>query len=148
MKPGKVQAKAICLIQQAGRLLVAEYYDEVKRNTFYRPLGGTIKFGEVGAETIAREMMEEIHARVENVRYLGIFENIFIYNGQKGHQIMLVYAGDLTDRNLYDLAILSAQEDDGQEFKAVWMPTDEFRQGRAIIYPDGILDLLPEIPPR
>jgi len=147
LKPGKVQVKAICLIQHADRLLVTEYHDEVKRNTFYRPLGGTIEFGELGSETIAREMMEEIHARVEAIRYLGTLENIFIYNGQKGHQIMLVYAGDLTDRDLYDVPILSAHEDDGQEFKAVWMPVKEFRQGRTIIYPDGILDLLPAFPP-
>ena len=146
MKPGKVRATAICLIQHAGRLLVAEGYDEVKRNTFYRPLGGAIEFGELGSETIARELMEEIHAQIENIRSLGTLENVFVYNGQKGHQIMLVYTGDLTDRHLYDLAVLSAHKDDGQEFKAVWMPIEEFRQGRAIIYPDGILDLLPVFP--
>jgi ADP-ribose pyrophosphatase YjhB (NUDIX family) len=146
MRPGKVQAKAICLIQHAGRLLVSEGYDEVKRDTFYRPLGGTIEFGELGSETIAREMMEEIHAQVENIRYLGTLENVFVYNGQKGHQIMLVYAGDLTDRHLNDLAVLSAYEDDGQEFKAVWMPIEDFRKRRATLYPDGILDLL-TVPP-
>jgi 8-oxo-dGTP pyrophosphatase MutT (NUDIX family) len=146
MKPGKVRATAICLIQHADRLLVTEYHDEVKCNTYYRPLGGAIEFGEYGSETVVRELMEEIDAKVENIRYLGTVENIFISNGQKGHQIMLVYSGDLTDRGFYDKPVLLAHEDDGQEFKAVWMPIKEFRQGRAIIYPDGILDLLPPVP--
>jgi 8-oxo-dGTP pyrophosphatase MutT (NUDIX family) len=148
MKPGIVRATAIFLIEHAGRLLVTEYHDEVKQNTYYRPLGGRIEFGEYGSETIARELMEEIHAGVENIRYLGTVENIFTSNGQKGHQIMLVYAGDLIDRGFYDQPVILVHEDDGQEFKAVWMLVNEFQQGRAIIYPDGILDLLPVLPPR
>ncbi len=143
MKPGKVQAKALCLIQQASRLLVTEYYDNVKQKTFYRPLGGTIEFGETGSETVAREMLEEIHTRVNNIRYLGTLENIFIYNGQKGHQIMRVYSADLADQSLYDIPVIPAQEDADEPLKVVWMPIDDFRQNRAILYPDGILDLLP-----
>ena len=142
MKPGKVRALAICLIQHAGCLLVAEGYDEVKHNTFYRPLGGTIEFGETGGETVARELIEEIHAQVVGIRYLGTLENIFVYNGQKGHEIVRIYAGELADRHLYEQPVLSAHEDDGEEFRAVWMPIDDFRQGQAILYPDGVLDLL------
>jgi 8-oxo-dGTP pyrophosphatase MutT (NUDIX family) len=146
MKPGKVRATAICLIQHADRLLVTEYYDEIKQNTYYRPLGGGIEFGEYGSDTIARELMEEIHAQVENIHYLGTLENIFTSNGQKGHQIMLVYSGDLADQSLYDVEEIKAHEDNGQEYKAVWMAADAFRQGQEILYPDGILDLIPVFP--
>ncbi len=119
-----------------------EGHDEVKGNTFYRPLGGTIEFGEPGADTVARELMEEIHARVIAIRYLGTLENIFVYNGQKGHEIVLVYAGELADPRFYDLPVISGREDDGEEFRAVWMPINDFRKGRAILYPDKVLDLL------
>jgi 8-oxo-dGTP pyrophosphatase MutT (NUDIX family) len=148
MKPGKVRATAICLIQHAGRLLVTQYHDDIKQNTYYRPLGGAIEFGEYGAETIKRELMEEIQAPVENIQYAGIRENIFTSNGQKGHQIMLVYTGDLADPRFFDQPVILAHEDDGQEFKVVWIPVEEFRQGQAIIYPDGILDLLPALHPK
>lgn len=144
MKPGKVRSIAICVIQDGGRILVSEGYDEVKRNIFYRPLGGTIEFGETGAETVVREFMEEIRAEVTAIRYLGTLENIFVYDGQKGHEIVLVYAGELADRRFYLQPRIEAQEDDGQVFKAVWMPIDDFQNGRAILYPDRILSLLGE----
>ena len=142
MKPGKVRAIAICIIQHAGRLLVAEGFDEVKKSKFYRPLGGKIEFGERGAETIAREFMEEIDARVTDIRYLGTVENIFTYDGQMGHEIVLVYAGSLADAVLYEQPGLAAHEDDGSAFRAVWMPLDDFRNGRAVVYPDGVLELV------
>jgi 8-oxo-dGTP pyrophosphatase MutT (NUDIX family) len=143
MKPGKVRPLAICLIQNRGRLLVGEGYDQVKRSTFYRPLGGKIEFGERGAETIAREFMEEIRTRVVKIRLLGVLENIFVFNGEKGHEICLVYAGELDDGRLYDQPEIALIEDNGEEFIAVWIPIEDFRLGKAIIYPDGILDLLP-----
>ena len=36
----------------------------MKGQIFYRPLGGVIEFGERGAETVARELKEEIGADV------------------------------------------------------------------------------------
>ena len=144
MKPGKVRALAICLVVRAGRLLVAEYHDAVKHDTFYRPLGGTIEFGERGSETVAREFMEEIHARLENIHYLGTLENIFIYNGQNGHEIVRIYSGNLADQRLYAMALIPAHEDDGEEFPVVWKDLAGFRNRQAILYPDGVLDLLPE----
>ena len=149
INPGKVKAKAICLIQHADRLLVTEYHDEDKPNTYYyRPLGGTIEFGEYGSETVARELMEEIQAEIENIHYVGTLENIFVSNGEKAHQIMLVFTGSLADRSFYDKPVILAQEDNGQEFRAVWVPIEEFIQGQAILYPEGILDLLPVLPPK
>jgi 8-oxo-dGTP pyrophosphatase MutT (NUDIX family) len=142
LKAGKVRSIAICLIQNRGRVLVGEGYDAVKRSTFYRPLGGRIEFGELGAETIAREFKEEIRAEVTNIRYLGTLENIFTYDGQRGHEIVLIYSGDLADGRLYDQEEISLIEDDGQEFIAVWIPIEDFRCGKLIIYPTGVLDLL------
>ena len=55
MKVGIIRTIAICLIHHQNQLLVMEGFDEVKHNTFFRPLGGTIEFGERGIETIARD---------------------------------------------------------------------------------------------
>ena len=144
MKPGKIRALAICLVRHDDRILVTEYHDKLKRDTFYRPLGGTVEFGERGSETVIREFMEEIHTRLVRVRYLGTLENIFTYNGQQGHEIVLVYSGVLADQYLYSLPVIIAHEDDGEEFSSFWMPIEGFRQGQAILYPDHVLDLLPK----
>lgn len=46
MNPGVVRPVAICLIRKGDAILVLEGRDEVKGETFYRPLGGAVEFGE------------------------------------------------------------------------------------------------------
>jgi 8-oxo-dGTP pyrophosphatase MutT (NUDIX family) len=159
VKPGKVRPLAIGVFRREDRILVAESYDHVKQQTFYRPLGGRIEFGEYGDETVRRELMEEIGAQAADLRYLGTLQNIFIYNGERGHEIVLVYDGKLVDERLYScevvelhrnsqdklrLSIEGVEEEDGDEgaFKAVWKSLDFFREGGAPLYPDGLLELL------
>jgi 8-oxo-dGTP pyrophosphatase MutT (NUDIX family) len=143
MKPGKIRPIAICVIRNGARILVAEGYDHVKQQFFYRPLGGAIEFGEQGADAVVREMREEVGAELRNLRFLGTIENIFTYNGEQGHEIVLVYEADFTERAIYDRPSIEAYEDDGAPFKALWKPLDEF-DGRAPLYPDGLLDFLAE----
>ena len=61
------------------------------------PLAVRIEFGERGHETVIREVQEELDAEVTNVRYLGLLENIFAYQGAAGHEIVLIYDGRFTD---------------------------------------------------
>lgn len=142
-KPGTLRGLAICIFRKGDEILVAEGRDEVKHETFYRPLGGNIEFGERSAETIVRELREEIGAEVTGLRYLGTCENIFTYQGEMGHEIVMVYDGALSDRSLYDQAAIAGAEDSGAPFKAMWKSLDYFRRkGAAPLYPDGLLDLL------
>ncbi len=93
----KIRPIAICVCRDGERILVAEGHDSVKKQIFYRPLGGTIEFGEHGEEAVRREFQEEIGAELDEVRYLGMLENIFTYEGNRGHEIVLVYDGRLAD---------------------------------------------------
>lgn len=141
----RIRTIAICLFSHNGRILVAEGVDAVKGQTFYRPLGGSIEFGEHSNDTVIREIDEELGAEVkpESLRFLGTLENIFVYNGLPGHEIVLVYDGELTDATLYDQQELAASEDDGMPFRALWKPLDEF--GSSVpLYPDGLTELLQE----
>jgi 8-oxo-dGTP pyrophosphatase MutT (NUDIX family) len=141
MREEKIRSIAICICRDGGRILVAEGHDSKKGQTFYRPLGGTIEFGERGEETIRREFSEEIGAEVTGVRYLGMLENIFTYEGRRGHEIVLVYDGLLSDRSLYGKEIIQGDEL-GTPFKAVWKRLDEFGPGRPPVYPEGLLELI------
>ncbi len=51
-------------------MLVFEGFDQVKNKSFFRPLGGGIKFGESGAEALQREIKEEMDYLIEDTRYL------------------------------------------------------------------------------
>ena len=75
MKPGQIRPIALCLFRHGDKLLAFEGYDEIKRQTFYRPLGGAIEFGEYSHVTIAREIREELGAEVAGVRYLFTLES-------------------------------------------------------------------------
>jgi 8-oxo-dGTP pyrophosphatase MutT (NUDIX family) len=141
MREEKIRSIAICICRDGERILVAEGHDSKKGQTFYRPLGGTIEFGERGEETVRREFREEIGAEVSGIRYLGMLENIFTYEGRRGHEIVLVYDGRLSDRSLYEKDIILGNEL-GTPFKAVWKRLDEFGPGRPPVYPDGLLELI------
>ena len=110
---------------------------------FYRPLGGSIEFGERGHEALARELQEEIGAEIENVRYLGLNENLFTSpSGQRAHEIVLVYEADLADRTLYEKEEMLVVEDSGATFQAFWKSLAFFQRGEAPLYPNGLLALL------
>ena len=141
MREEKIRPIAICICRDGDRILVAEGHDSKKGETFYRPLGGTIEFGERGEDTVRREFREEIGAEVTDVRYLGMLENIFTYEGRGGHEIVLVYDGCLSDRSFYEKDIIQGDEL-GTPFKAVWKRLDEFCPGRPPVYPDGLLELI------
>lgn len=139
----RIRPLAICVFQNHDRILVAEGYDPVKQQTFYRPLGGGIEFGETSVDTVRRELKEELDVEVGELRYLGTLENIFVFNGTPGHEIVMVYDGALIDSGLYEQAVIVGIEAEiNESFNAVWKNLDEFGDGKSILYPVGLLELL------
>ena len=143
-KKKRVRPLAICVFRHNNRILVAEGYDPVRDQHFYRPLGGGIEFGEPSYETVCRELMEEIQAEVDqdSLVYLGTVENIFTFNGIAGHEIILIYDGTLKQSGLYNQAAIIGKEANGEEIRAVWKRIDEFGNGKSILYPTGLLEML------
>jgi ADP-ribose pyrophosphatase YjhB (NUDIX family) len=142
--PNQIRPLAICLFRNNDRILVGEGNDPVKRETFYRPLGGGIEFGERAEDALRRELREEIGAEVESIRYLFTLENIFTFNGEMGHEIVMVFDARFTDAALYAQETIAGTEFDGVQnfpFKALWKNLDEFGAD-APLYPDGLLDAL------
>jgi len=132
---------AICVFQHQDKILVFEEYDFVKKETFYRPLGGGIEFGETSKEAIRREMMEEMNAEVTELKYLGTLKNIFVCNGKPGHEIVMIYDGRLVNSGMYEQAEMSALETDGNQMRVLWKRLDEFSP-ESPLYPDGLLEML------
>jgi 8-oxo-dGTP pyrophosphatase MutT (NUDIX family) len=142
MPPQHIRVISICVIRRNDDILVFEGYDHVKDQTFFRPLGGGVEFGESSLEALNREFREEINARLKNVRYLQTLENIFEVYGKPGHEVIFIYSGDLIDATLYEKEVMVGFEDNGDRFKALWMPLDTFRSGRYPLYPTGLLELI------
>jgi 8-oxo-dGTP pyrophosphatase MutT (NUDIX family) len=141
----RIRPLAICVFRHNNCILVAEGYDPVKNQHFYRPLGGGIEFGEYSEQTIQRELKEEIGAEVSELIYLGTVENVYVFNGTPGHEIIQIYDGVLKDPELYGMTEIIGREGDIEDsFRAVWKPIDEFGAGKSILYPTGLLELLKE----
>ena len=139
MNEERIRPIAICVCRDGERILVAEYNE--KGHLYYRPLGGAIEFGERGEEAVRREIREEIASDLIDMRYLGLLENIYSIDGQRAHQIVLVYDGRLSDASLYEKEVIQGDEL-GDPFKAVWKRLDEFGPGKPPLYPDGLMALL------
>lgn len=142
MSQNRVRPIAICVLRHENRILVFEGYDSVKQETFYRPLGGAIEFGEHSSVAVRREIKEELGAEICNLTFLGSLENIFECNGKPGHEYILVYDADFVDPKFYLMDSLEAYEDDGSELKVLWKEIAFFKNGKAPLYPTGLLELL------
>lgn len=122
-----------------GKLLVSEAYDSVKNNYFYRCLGGGIEFQETSIDALKREFKEEINIDIEVGNFLGVAENIFTYNGKKGHEIVFFYEINIPE-NLYQEKYI--QDEDGEIGEAVWVDIKDFKNGSKILYPKEIFKYL------
>jgi ADP-ribose pyrophosphatase YjhB (NUDIX family) len=138
---GRIRPIAIVVFRRAdGAVLVVPGLDEVKGQRFYRPLGGEIEFGELAADAARRELREEIDAEVDDLRLLGVFENVFTYRGHDGHELVWVFEARFADATLYDRETIEAREHDAR-FDAHWAPLAAFTP-ETPLYPDGLLGVL------
>ena len=136
---GKIRVIVLGLIQSGDRIFVSEGCDPVKQETFYRALGGGLEFGEHSTDALQREFQEEIQAELTNIKYLACLENIFVFNGQTGHELIQLYQCEFVDTKFYQLESL-AFADGEWELTALWMPIERFRSGELRLVPEKFID--------
>ena len=117
-----------------------EAFDRVARQTFCRPLGGGIEFGERGEDALRREFREELGADLRDIRLLGFLENIFTYEGEPGHELALVYEASFVDSSLYSHDTFVVAE--SPEAPGVWRRPESLAAAGVPLYPEGLDDLL------
>lgn len=137
---GRLRPIALGVIRRNDGILVFEGYDPTKRESFFRPLGGGIDFGERGAEALRRELAEELGVQIDEPHYLGTLENLFVYDGRPGHEICLIYEATFRDRSLYEREEFEGREG-ASSFQAKWKGISDFRNGERL-YPVGLIELL------
>ncbi|NBH06116.1 NUDIX hydrolase [Amycolatopsis sp. SID8362] len=130
---------ALGLVRRGDTLLVFEGRDVVKGESFCRPLGGGIEFGETGEEALAREFREELGAELLVRERVGVLENIFTWQGKPAHDIAFLYDAAFTDPAFYEREEMKILDDPAT---ARWVDVADFRDGRKVLYPTGLLELL------
>ena len=143
MDRGRIRPKALCVVETDGEILVTAYDDPNTAERYYRPLGGSIEFGEYSGDAVVREFREEIGAELVDLRYLATIENVFDYGGEPAHELVAIYDGRFADESLYARESIRGYETEvDAEFEAVWKPVADFESGDGPLYPDGLLELL------
>lgn len=138
----RLRVIAIGVLVYHDHLLCARGHDSVKDETFYRPLGGEVEFGERAKDAVVREFREEIGRDVEVVEPLGTVENIFTLRGESGHEVVLEFIVRFAPgHEPPDLEPLTAVEGDAP-FEAIWLPLAEVLAGVHRVYPDALTERL------
>lgn len=138
LREARIRPLAIAVVLHHDHVLVAEGHDTEKGETFYRPLGGEIEFGEAAADAAVRELREETGFAITVHGTLGVTENRFTLRGEPGHEIVFEFvamfaAGDGPP----DLEPVRCTEG-AHTFTARWLPLPEVLAGAHRIYPDGL----------
>ncbi|MEK7564615.1 MAG: NUDIX domain-containing protein [Patescibacteria group bacterium] len=136
MEFNKISIKAMCVVERNSKEVLAGIgRDNVKGEDFGRIIGGKVEFGETAESAVRREFQEELGTDLENLSFIKIVENIFIYNGQQGHEVVFVYKGNLVNKTLYQKDIIKV-EDGGIKFDAKWILLDDVYSGKFKLYPE------------
>jgi 8-oxo-dGTP pyrophosphatase MutT (NUDIX family) len=141
MAANYIRVIAICVFRHDDKILVFEAVDAVSKKPFYRPLGGSVEFGERTEDTVKREIREEIGLEATDLKLLGILESIFTHEGKTGHEIVYVYDGRLTDETAYQRESIIVTEDNGEVLTARWRKLDFFNDYHRLV-PEAMMPLL------
>jgi predicted RNA-binding protein with PIN domain len=85
--------------------------------------------------------MEELGEEIHNIRYLATVENLFTYEGEAGHEIIMIFDAEFQDSSIYEKEVVDVSEADVW-YKAHWVSKDDLISGKVIVYPEGIKELL------
>ena len=118
-----------------NKLLVGEGFDNIKKDTFYRCLGGGIEFLEKSTDALKREFKEEIDASIKVKEFLGLSENIFTYKGKNAHELILFYSIEIPNEDYKEEYSI---DDEGGRYKAKWIDIEEFKNKNKILYPEDV----------
>lgn len=105
-----------------GALLVSESHTP-SGEVFHRPLGGHIEYGEHAADTIRRELAEEIGQTLTHVRLANVLENIFTWNGATQHEIVFAFTAAFTDAAAYEIPEQLIR-DTAAKTRVIWRAAD------------------------
>jgi 8-oxo-dGTP pyrophosphatase MutT (NUDIX family) len=142
MKKNRIRVVVLGVFLNHGKILVFQGRDNIKNENFFRPLGGGVEFGETSQDALIREIREELGLEIKEPRYLGTLENIFVYQGEPGHEIVLIYDAKFVDPKVYEETNLNYVESDGEDLRCRWLALEDIERQQFRLYPHGLYQLL------
>lgn len=139
MVPNYIRVKVLFFVERnVDEMFVSEDFDSVKGEFYYRPIGGTVEFGETTIEALKREMLEETGKKITIESLFDISENIFTCEGQKGHEIVFIYKGRFDDEEINQSEEFWLTEDNGRKIKCLWINKKLFKENKIKLVPESL----------
>lgn len=134
---------ALGAVQRENEILVFKKKAPETGEPFYRLLGGGVEFGEHSRDAVVREFNEELGVRFADPTYIGTFERMFSYDGERGHEVWRVYEGYISEGWPYDRESFTFVEPEfDTEHFACWNSVEYLRDDETTFYTPEVLDAL------
>ncbi|MEK3889843.1 NUDIX domain-containing protein [Bacillus sp. FSL K6-3431] len=105
----RYRSSSLCIIWKADSILLEQFPEEDGVITF-RPVGGTIEYGEDSKSAVIRVVKKEINQDIIDSKQLGIIENIFPSYGEVGHEFDFIYEAKFLYNNVYEQDVIQGVE--------------------------------------
>ena len=139
--PQYVRPIAVGIVRRGSELLLMAVHDDHGDVKGWRPLGGSIEFGERAADALKREFVEELGLTIAEPTLLTVIENIYEHHGMKGHEVVLVFEAAFADPQAYRQERFTFA-DGGVDSEAQWVDVARFHAGQEALFPTGLIDTL------
>jgi ADP-ribose pyrophosphatase YjhB (NUDIX family) len=137
-----IKVKALALIWQGDALLLSDIHDDSGRVTGMRPLGGAVEFDEPWRDTLRREFLEELGARIRLLDEHFVMENIYEHHGVTGHEVVFLCHAHFHDNSYYRMDSIVFETGEDGVGTARWITLDELAAKGLELYPAGLRERL------
>lgn len=137
-----IKVKAFAYFENEDRIFVSEFQDKNSGEFIYRPIVGTIEFGEYAKDALCREVMEELGADIIAKPNPKVLESIFTFENIQGHEIVFIFECQFKDKSYYEIKEYEIIESSGEKLKAQWFLKSEFASKEKRLVPEKLVEWL------
>lgn len=132
-----IRTKAIVSLINSHEVLLMDIHDPGREVNLYRPIGGSVEFGELLIDAAKREMLEEIGLEIDHLEFMSSTENLFEFNHIPAHEIVFHFIAYI-ENELRAKIPEQGTESDGSQFQINWYSKSSLDNIRDCIVPKEI----------
>ena len=134
----KLNVRAAGVMIHNGKILVHRNVN----SDHYALIGGRVEIGENSADTIKREIKEELGKDIEITGYISTIENFFELKDLKYHEIMFVYKAEFCDEEdkKIEHAMENVEEGGESDIHYEWIDINDLE--KCHLKPQKIIDVI------
>ena len=134
----KLNIRAGTVIIHNNKILT---HRDIRKNHYCLP-GGRVEIGESSAETIKREIKEELGKNIEIIEYIATIENFFEMENKKYHEIYFLYKAEFQNDEDKKIECMMHNTEGKEYLQYEWIDLNEI--DKCNLLPACIKDILKE----